>query len=160
MDEQLAAAIRLREAGRKEEALALLQQLQRAAPDDARINYQCAWTCDSLGYEREAVPFYERALAHGLTGEDRRGAMLGLGSTYRTLGQYEQAIAVLRAGLAEFPDGREFAAFLAIALYNTGAHAEAMRLLLHTLAETTQDERLLGYRRALTFYADHLDEVW
>jgi tetratricopeptide (TPR) repeat protein len=160
MSEQLEHAIRLREAGRVEEARDLLVQLQATYPDDPAINYQCAWVHDWLGLEHEAVPFYERALANGLSDEERRGALLGLGSTYRTIGRYDQAAATLRQGIREFTNPREFEVFLAMTLYNLGEHAQAMELLLRNLAETTQDQQLLRYQRAVLFYASNLDQQW
>lgn len=86
---ELEKAIALREAGNAVEAKRLLLQLYAAEPYHPEILYQCAWVHDTLGEEKEAIPFYRAALEHGLGGKDRRGALLGLGSTYRTLGQYE-----------------------------------------------------------------------
>ncbi|WP_246321240.1 tetratricopeptide repeat protein [Paenibacillus germinis] len=45
---------------------------------------------------REAVPFYKKSLELGLSGEERQGAYLGLGSTYRTLGMYDHSKIVQR----------------------------------------------------------------
>ena len=160
MRDELESAIYLRENGRAEEARELLLELLAEKPDDPQINYQCAWVHDSLGREREAVPFYERAIEEGLTGEDLEGAMLGLGSTYRTLGEYQRAVEALRSGTTQFPNNRAMQVFLAIALYNTGECREAVELLLRNLAETTGDEGISAYNRALLFYAGRLDETW
>ena len=157
LDQQLQQTSALRSQGRLEEALALALQLHAAVPDDPHINYQCAWTYDVMGLEENAVPFYERALALGLSGVDRRGALLGLGSTYRNIGEHNKSAAILWQGIAEYEDGREFQIFLAITLYDMGEHAEAMRLLLRNLAETTQNETLKQYERALLFYAANLN---
>ncbi len=160
MDDRLAEAIRLREAGRLEESRALLLELVAAHGDDARVHYQTAWTHDRLGLEREAVPYYERALALGLDGDDLAGALLGLGSTYRALGDYERAVATLRRGAEAFPERRVMEVFLAMALYNAGHHREAMERLLRALAETSSDESIRRYQRAIAFYADKLDQTW
>jgi tetratricopeptide (TPR) repeat protein len=160
MEDQLALAIRLRQDGRVEESRELLLKLVAAHPDDPVVNYQCAWSHDTLGLEREAVPFYERAIAGGLLGADLAGALLGLGSTYRCLGQYQLAIDALRRGIAEFPNDRSFEVFLAMALYNAGQHAEAAERLLRALAETTADDSIRRYQRAILFYADKLDQTW
>ena len=98
--------------------------------------------CDLQGDERATVPFYERAIRRGLVGEDSRGALLGLGSTYRCLGKYRNAAVVLRRGLRTFPEAHEFSVFLALVQYNMDRHAVAMKLLLRTLAETTRDPGL------------------
>ena len=90
-----------------------------------------------LGLESEAVSYYERSLALGLPdAEQKAGAMLGLGSTYRTLGEYAESRAMLEQGALEFPQRAEFKAFLAMTLHNLGAHTEAMELLLTLLADT------------------------
>ncbi len=160
MNDKLALAIEHRSAQRYDEARRLFEELIAAQPDDALVNYHYAWLHDSQGEEAAAVPFYERAIEVGLPDEDLRGAMLGLGSTYRTLGQYEKSVAMLRRGRARFPDAGEFPVFLAMALYNTGAHAEAMELLLQSLVSTSSDEGIRSFKRAIEFYADKLDQVW
>jgi len=62
--------------------------------------------------------------------------------------------------MATFPDNRAFQVFLAMTLYNLRRYQEAMELLLTTLAETTSDEAILQYQRAILFYAPQLDQVW
>ena len=66
----------------------------------------------------------------------------------------------LAQGMADFPDRLEFAAFWAITRYNQQAVADAVRLLVQTLAASSADPGIQRYRRALLFYAEHLDEVW
>jgi tetratricopeptide (TPR) repeat protein len=160
MSERLAAAIEQRTAQRYDEAKALFAELYAEHPDDAQVNYHYAWLHDAMGDERGAVPYYERAIALGLPDDDLRGALLGLGSTYRALGQYDRAVATLRRGMERFPGEGQFPTFLAMALYNMGAHAQAMELLLKTLATTSADPGILRFQRAILFYADKLDETW
>ena len=157
---EVESAIRLRESGDLEGAKSLLSRVLQENPDDAEANYQMAWLCDLLGREREAVPFYKGAIAGDLSDEERSGALLGLGSTHRALGEYPEAVEVLRQGMSEFPDDRAMQTFLAMALYNVGEHREAVELLLDNLAETTSDPQIRSYARALAFYAARLDEVW
>ncbi|MEU4094228.1 tetratricopeptide repeat protein [Streptomyces sp. NPDC026673] len=157
-DELLADAVRMRERGEAEAARERLVALAERCADDAEVAYQAAWAHDVLGLEAEAVPYYERALrGAGLSAEDRRGALLGLGSTYRILGRYDEAVALLRAAVVDFPRDGALRTFLAMALYNTGGHREAMRLLLTLLAETSADPGVERYRRAIEFYAGDLD---
>lgn len=160
MKHELDRALQLRAEGCHAESLELLLALHAVTPDDPRINYQCAWAHDLLGRELAAVPYYERAIALGLADDDLRGALLGLGSTYRALGLYEQAARTLRRGAELFPADRAFAVFLAMSLYNLQQPGAAIELLLRQLAETTQDESILRYRRAILFYADKLDQTW
>jgi tetratricopeptide (TPR) repeat protein len=85
MDQKLKEAIRLRTLGQTEAAKQILLELVSAKPNHPIILYQCAWTHDAMGLEREAVGFYERAITNGLEGNDLAGAYLGLGSTLRGL---------------------------------------------------------------------------
>lgn len=167
MRDRLAEAIQLRETGRAkqdkailEEARTLLLDLIAAYPDDAEITFQTAVVHDNLGLERESIPFYVQALAQGLSGPDLERAYLGLGSTYRGLGDYQQAEETLRRGVREFPHNRALQVFLAMTLYNTRSYNEAMELLLTNLMETTADETLQYFKRPISYYAHHLDETW
>lgn len=165
--DRLSEAIQLREEGRAKQdkailgqARALLLELSAAYPDDAEITYQNAVVCDNLGLEHESVPYYLRALEQGLAGPDLERALLGLGSTYRGLGQYEKSVETLRRGVREFPNNRALQAFLAMALYNSQQYKEAMEIVFTNLLETTTDEKLLYFKRGLAYYSMHLDEVW
>jgi tetratricopeptide (TPR) repeat protein len=159
-DPRLADATSLRQAGRDEEARLLLLQLHEERPDDPLVNLQCAWVHDKLGLESEAVPFYEQALRLGLDGGDLHDGLLGLGSTYRALGEYESARSTLRRAVAEFPSDRALQTFLAMALYNTGEAKEACEILLRIVAETSADPELSAYREALSRYSEDLDRTW
>ncbi|MFD4631099.1 tetratricopeptide repeat protein [Streptomyces sp. NPDC058284] len=157
-DRLLSEAVRLRETGRREEARERLVALCAHLPHDVEVAYQTAWVHDTLGLEAEAVPHYERAVSvPGLSDVDRRGALLGLGSTYRILGRYEEAVATLADAAAEFPDDGALKTFLAMALYNTGRTHEAMKMLLTLLAATSSDPELAGYLPAIEEYAKDLD---
>lgn len=160
MKDDIERAIALRQEGSTDAAIELLRHLLVRAPHDPELNYQCAWTCDAAGKEREAVNYYEAALAHGLLGEDRRSAYLGLGSTLRCLGQYERSAAVFQNALQEFSGDRALKVFQALTHYNLGQHATAMATLIELLVETTSDQDIKAYRRALMFYADKLDQTW
>ena len=160
LQEKLASAITLRESERQEEARQLLLALHSEFPDDPQVNYQCAWIHDLLGLEQAAIPFYEKAIQAGLSGDDLKSALLGMGSTYRCTGDYQKSIDTFRHALALFPDSYEFNVFLAMALYNVGDHSRAMELLLLTLADTSRDEGILRYQRAIRFYSDKLNQTW
>jgi tetratricopeptide (TPR) repeat protein len=159
MKTELEKAISLRKNGQPEKALEVLRILHRSHPDDPEVNYQLAWTCDSLGKESEAVPFYEKAIAKGLS-EGRSGAYLGLGSTYRALGEYEQSLKVFDAAIREFPEDRALKVFRALTLYNLGRSSESVSELLVQLLDTTGDDSIKKYEKALKFYSDKLDETW
>ena len=160
LQEKLSHAIQLRETGKHEEAKDSLLKLHADFPDDAQVNFQCAWIHDLLGLEREAIPFYEKAVQVGLSGEDLQGALLGMGSTYRCIGEYQKAKETFEHALEIFPNNYEFKVFLSMTYYNLNEHSKAMGLLLNTVVDTTKDEGIISYQRAIQFYADKLDETW
>jgi tetratricopeptide (TPR) repeat protein len=153
-------ALDLRRSGRHDEARALLCDLAAKYPHDAKVQYQAACVHDFLGLESEAVPFYLACLDGTLPAEDRLGALLGLGSTYRTLGRYAEAEAVLLKAIQEFPQANELKVFLAMVFYNLGRSKEAIESLLQLLATTTSDSGIKQYARALALYARDIDHVW
>lgn len=154
------AAVALRNEGKAEEARVMLLELYEQNGNNAEILYQLAWTHDVLGREREAVPFYEKSLALGLPSEQRVGALLGLGSTYRTLGEYESSKAILEQAVLEYPENKGFPVFLAMTMHNLGDHSLAMGMLLKLLAETSADEGIRSYSKAISYYSDKLEQVW
>ncbi|WP_339804255.1 tetratricopeptide repeat protein [Paenibacillus sp. FSL R5-0744] len=138
----------------------MLLELYEQNSNDAELLYQLAWTHDVLGLEREAIPYYEKSLTLGLSSEQRVGALLGLGSTYRTLGEYENSKAILEQAIHEYPENKEFPVFLAMTLHNLGDHSLAMGMLLKLLAETSADEGIRSYSKAISYYSDKLEQVW
>ena len=153
---ELDAIIGARHGGQVEHVLGLLQKLDARFPNVPEIAYQLAWTSESLGREAEAVSHYERAIALGLAPNELAGALLGLGSTLRHAGQLARSAEVLRSGRAQFPDNREFDVFLALTLHALGQHDEATKLLLLTLADTSEDPGITAYQRTIRFEANRL----
>ncbi|MFA9559494.1 tetratricopeptide repeat protein [Evansella sp. AB-rgal1] len=160
MENKLKEAIDLRRKGNHKESNELLFRLVEKFPDNSIINYQCAWSFDLLGEEAKAVPFYESAITIGLPEKDLEGAFLGLGSTYRALGQYEKSKSTFLKGMELFPNNRAMQTFYSMTLYNLKEHDKAMELLLKCLVDTTKDPEIHRYKRAIEFYSDKLDETW
>lgn len=119
----------------------------------ARLAFEQASVHDFLGHEALAVEGYRRALATGLEAPHHHNARIQLASTLRNLGQADQAIDLLRS-MEDTPQellpGAQ--AFLALALYDDGQPAEALRTALLTLAPN-----LPTYRRSIIDYAHELD---
>lgn len=88
MSQPLDLILALLDDGQPDKALEAAHRLYQSQPKDALVNYGCAICHDVLGQEREAVPYYEYALAQRLAGAERRIALLGLGSSYRVLGEH------------------------------------------------------------------------
>ena len=160
MLKELDRAIEMRTKGEQKESNELLIKLAKEFPDDAVINYQCAWSFDVLGAESKAVPYYENAIKIGLSGKDLEGAIVGLGSTYRTLGQYEKSSDIFEMGMGLYPNNEAIKVFYSLTLYNLREHGRAMELLLNSLIATTKDEDILSYKKAIGFYSDKLDQTW
>lgn len=160
MGARLEKAIYLRKTKNYKESNELLMELVQGFPDNASINYQCAWSFDLLGEESKAVPFYEKSIELGLPLEELEGALLGLGSTYRTLGEYEKSKIIFLKGIESFPNNRAIQTFYSMTLYNLNEHNKAMELLLKCLIDTTTDNELLKYKKAIDFYSDKLDNIW
>ena len=158
--DDLAFAIRLRSEEKLQESNALLKKLAAASPDDPMLNYQCAWSFDVLGQESEAIAYYERAIALGLIGEDLKGAYLGLGSTYRSIGAYTKSKAILQSGIDAFPEDNALKTFYAMAIYHLGEHARSIEILLNVIAETSSAPEIIEYRKAIIQYACDIDRVW
>jgi len=154
--EELDAIVGARAHGQSEEIFPRLQQLDRRHPNIPEINYQLAWTCEVLGRNQEALPFYEKAVALGLPVNELSGALIGLGSVLRELGEPDRSAEVLGSGKAQFPGNREFDVFLALTRHAQGRHAEAMRLALETLCDTTEDPGLTAYQRTIRHAASRL----
>lgn len=154
--EELDAIVGARAYGQFNQLLPRLKSLDARHPNVAEIAHQLAWTCDTLGRHAEALPYYEKAVALGLPPNELSGALIGLGSTLRALGQLERSAEVLRSGSAQFPDNAEFSVFLALTLQAQGRSAEALRLALDTLCATTEDPGLTAYQRAIRHAAEKL----
>ena len=159
-DERFARAVALRESGDLEAARALLLELRAELPDDARVAVQTAWVHDSLGYEEEAVEHYEAAIAGELSDDELRGALLGLASTYRTLGRDEESDRTFRRGIERFPDFRPLRIFHAMLLYNLDRPRDAVATLIGVLLDASDDPTIQRYRRSLAGYAEDLDRSW
>jgi tetratricopeptide (TPR) repeat protein len=156
----LQSAQELRAADKHEQAREVLVNLARSSPADAVVQYEAACVHDFLGLEAEAVPFYLAALAGEMPAPLRRSAYTGLGSTYRTLGLFQQAHDTLVEGLTEFPQANELRVFLAMACYNLGESKSAVESLLRLLARTTNDQHFKEFSRAIEFYAQDIERTW
>ena len=91
----------LKAEGRIEEARqhGLLQLIEH--PQHAELHYEVASLHDMQGRETQAIPLYQKAIALGLSEVSLRGAWLGLGSSYRSTGQYTEALAAFEQRLAQ-----------------------------------------------------------
>lgn len=125
MNVKLNKAIDLRKNGDLKKSNEVLCELVTEFPEDALYNYQYAWSFDILGEEEKAVPYYENAIKIGLPSKDMEGAILGLGSTYRALGEYKNSKDIFLKGIALFPNNHAIQVFYSMTLYNLKEHSKA-----------------------------------
>lgn len=156
---KLEKAIKLRKEGKLKESNEILIKLVEKFPEDPIINYQCAWSFDVLEKEVEAIGYYEKAINLGLPDKDLKEAYLGLGSTYRTIGEYEKSREIFEDAIAKFDDD-SLKVFYAMTLYNLKEHSKSMELLLKIIAAKTNDSNINTYSKAIKFYSDKLDNLF
>ncbi|MGF1845329.1 tetratricopeptide repeat protein [Vibrio clamense] len=160
MEAIIKQAIELRKEARYQESRALLSTLLNDENYVAKAHLQIAWSYDNEGKEQEAVGHYLSSLSGLLSSVERFDALFGLASTYRSLGNYSDALTYFEQTLNEYPDAMEVQPFYAMCLYNLGRHKEATSLLLELLVSTTSSYAIIEYKRAISLYAEDLDRTW
>jgi predicted Zn-dependent protease len=109
---------------------------------------------DSAGHETEAVRQYREAIELGLPADLDLQARIQLASTLRNLGEFEEAVAILRDVVAHEPGHRAARMFLSLALLSDGQPEAAVHELIDLLLTNPgQPER---YTKSLRAYADDL----
>jgi tetratricopeptide (TPR) repeat protein len=153
-------ALALRHSGDNSAAAAVLEKHLLDRPDHSFARYILACCYDSQGQEAKAIPQYNAALGGELTPIERQSCFLGLGSSLRALGRYQEAEATLLRGLKEFPSAVELEVFLAMAEFNLGKSQTSVERLLRIIAKTSSDERVSSFRSAIELYAKDLSATW
>jgi hypothetical protein len=144
--------------GRDDEFRELINVLAAELPDGdpiAAFERACAW--DSTGHSDRAVPLYQWALDHGLSGYRRRRAVIQMSSSLRNIGQVETAITLLEAEQSVEPETLDeqtsgladaISAVLALCLADAGREREAVSVAVAALAA-----HLPRYQRSMANYA-------
>ncbi|MDQ0725137.1 tetratricopeptide repeat protein [Microbacterium sp. W4I20] len=125
-------------------------------PDDGRAEFERAGARDSAGRPDEAVALYRRALALGLDEDHRSQCVIQLASSLRNLGEFDEALDVIRAEAARAPDGpyRDAVATVhALILASAGRPAQGLSVALLALVP-----HLPRYHRSMTAYAREIAE--
>jgi tetratricopeptide (TPR) repeat protein len=160
IEETIARAKALRREDELDASQELLLGLLAEHPKDPLVLYEVGGSYDIMGEEKEAIPYYQKAIKAGLDGEDLQECLVCLGSSHRNVGNFTEAVETLEKVVDQFPDDNSGKVFLALAYYSDGREDEAVRLLLELLLETTNDQNILDYADPLDYYKDNLDEVW
>ncbi|HAE39916.1 MAG TPA: hypothetical protein DCG57_15005 [Candidatus Riflebacteria bacterium] len=160
METTIDKAIALRKQGKPEESRLILSQLLSDQSYAARANLHIAWSYDCEGKETEAVPYYKESLKGHLSIEDKFDALLGLASTLRCLGHFEEALMYFEQLAREFPESEAVKPFHAMCLHNCGHSKRAVEMLLKTLLSTTNSEAIKAYNNALSLYSEDIERTW
>ncbi|HIF5636932.1 tetratricopeptide repeat protein [Vibrio parahaemolyticus] len=160
METVIKQAIVLRKQAKYKESRILLAELLNDENYSAKAHLQIAWSYDNEGKEREAIEHYLSSLSGRLSKTERFDALFGLACTYRSVGNYSEAVGYFEQTLNEYPDSIEAKPFYAMCLYNVGRHKEATSLLLDLLVSTTDSNEIKQYQRAISLYAKDLDRTW
>jgi tetratricopeptide (TPR) repeat protein len=118
-------------------------------PSSAQAALTQALSLDAAGREKQAIPLYRRTLSAGLAGDDLHTALVGLGSSLRTIGKTQAAITTLRKARRLFPRDIVVMMFLALAHYDADQRDLAIRQLANALLNESKQPRLKRYRRVL-----------
>ncbi|NWC93042.1 MULTISPECIES: tetratricopeptide repeat protein [unclassified Pseudomonas] len=156
MIETLATISALTKAGDFQAAYALAVPLAKQHPDDVTVQITTAYACDRLGYEQEALVYYQGAWKLGVPQEEQFEFLLGFSSTLRNVGRAEESLEWLRQARKSHPHSAVLAAFTALALHAAGQNDLALATMLDCALKTADGNGLAPYTRALTHYRDEL----
>jgi tetratricopeptide (TPR) repeat protein len=126
-------------------------------PDDGRAEFERAGARDSAGRPAEAVELYRRALALGLDEDHRPQCVIQMASSLRNLGEYDEALAVIRAEeelSADGPYRDAIASVHALILASAGRPAQGLSVALLALVP-----HLPRYHRSMTAYAREIADA-
>jgi tetratricopeptide (TPR) repeat protein len=114
-----------------------------------------AFAHDTAGRESQAIPEYRAAIEAGLEDDELLGALLGLGSSLRNVGELEESARVLRQGVTRFPDHAALRVFLALTRWTSGHQSDAFRELVEALFRADAPG-MARYQRAIRGYSAEL----
>lgn len=156
LDAQMDAIFAARDREHMQPTIDAFERLLAAHPGNPRLLYEVGGSYDTAGEEESAVGYYTRALELGLTGILRRQCLLQLASTLRHLDRFEESLALLERGIAEFPDSPSLPVFQALTLHAAGRTDEAFALLLSTIADHLDSPEIARYEAAIRGNAAHI----
>lgn len=145
--ELIDAGVQMKRAGNLQGAIEHFRQLQATYPGNARIMFELANAWSSFTVPQRALPLYQELLAlppgQGLPPKDMPRLYSRLGATLLDLGDSQQALTTLEAGLGLHPSYRPLRFWRICALSRSGADRlallDALELLLASLAPSRWD---------------------
>jgi predicted Zn-dependent protease len=140
----------LRETGRRDEALGVLQESMRRFPQNEAVRNAYAEALREVGRREEALTVLKETMRRFPHDEVARNAFA---EALRELGRREEALTVLEETMRRFPGDEVAPTAYAEILREAGRHDEALRVLEETMRRFPQDEV------APTAYAEALREL-
>lgn len=128
-------------------------------PEEAEVLYEVGGAFDTDGQETIAADYYQRALDAGLEGKWLRQCYLQYGSTLRNLGRFDESLALLKEGLALFPNSESLTVFKALTLQAMGDSAPALGSLLVLIADRLHTEEIMRYEAAIRGNGVYLESL-
>ena len=159
LDDQLDRIVAARDRSNMQPTIDALKPLYQAHPENSRVLYEIGGAYDTDGQEEKAANFYERALAHGLSGDLLRRCYLQYGSTLRNIGRVEESLAVFRTARQTFPDSPSLATFQAVTMHAAGRPNDAIATLLQVIAEHVTTADIDRYKPAILGNAAYIRDL-
>ncbi len=108
-----------------QDALAALKKLNAAFPDRFEVNFFLGLTLANLERPEEAAPYFQKALRLNPPTQETPSIYVHLGSCYKDLEDYHQAIGHLEKALALTPDLKEAHHLLGFCFFKKEEYARA-----------------------------------
>ena len=145
--ELIEAGQRLREQGNLQGAIEHFRQLHTTYPGNARIMFELANAWRAFEVPAQALPFYRDLLAlprgQGLPPKDMPRLYTHLGATLRSLGEFDESLAIIEEGLRLHPSYRPLRAWRIFSWYSAGSQQlallDTLELMLESLAPSRWD---------------------
>lgn len=125
-------------------------------PSDAWLRAEIGGVFDSNGFEEDACPWYEKALAFGFDSfppDQAPHFCVWYGSTLRNVKRYHDSERVLRSALERWPRVSVLQFFLALTLMSQGKAMDAI-VALAELQTPGWDDSTKSYQGAIQSYLD------
>ena len=95
----------------------------------AAVHLEYGYLLDSLSREGQAIVQYTKALALGLSPDDRVNCLICLASSYRNRKRFDEALSTIERAAAEYPDNQVVVCFHALILSELGRAEEGLARL-------------------------------
>ena len=149
IDRRLRLIANLRKQGNTDEALRLFKELVSEADASAAVHLEYGYLLDSLSREGQAIVQYTKALALGLSPDDRVNCFICLASSYRNRKRFDEALSTIERAAAEYPDNQVVVCFHALILSGLGRAEEGLARLGKLAAAQLPGPEMEPFRKVL-----------